>query len=366
MEISTAKWLSELEMDDYNYIQQFHMNNLDDGFTTHDIATAMGEKFQQSFSSESYSSYPNFTKKTITATTTTTLSNSSVETSQTSFERPAKQPKTNTTWNSCITDHISPKPSSSSHILSFENSNSMLTNPQDFYGNHDTSLKLDNEMISQANIHFPPLTSKDAFENQNYAPKASLQGIKRTYSMTRNPTNAQDHIIAERKRREKLSERFIALSAIVPGLKKMDKASVLGEAIKYVKELQERIKLFEEQTKKRTVESVVFVKKSHLSVDDDTSSSNDNSESPSCEALLEIEARISENDVLIRIHCEKQKGAIVKILSEVEKLHLSVVNSSVLPFGNSTLDVTIIAQKGDEFNMTTKDLVKILRVALLK
>ena len=124
----------------------------------------------------------------------------------------------------------------------------------------------------------------------------------------------------------------------------MDKASVLGEAINYVKELQQRIKLFEEQTKKRTVESVVFVKKSQLSADDDTSSCNKNSDNYSDEALLEIEARISEKDVLIRIHCEKQKGAIVKILSEIEKLHLIVVNSSVLPFGNSTIDITIIAQ----------------------
>jgi len=37
--------------------------------------------------------------------------------------------------------------------------------------------------------------------------------------------NSQCHIMAERKRREKLSQKFIAPSAIVPGLKKMDKTS---------------------------------------------------------------------------------------------------------------------------------------------
>lgn len=126
----------------------------------------------------------------------------------------------------------------------------------------------------------------------------------------------------------------------------MDKASVLGDAIKYVKDLQERVNMLEEQTKKRTVESVVFVKKSQLiSTDDDTSSSNESSDSRSDEALLpEIEARVSEKDVLIRIHCEKQKGFMGKILSEIEKLHLSVINTSVLPFGNSTFDITVIAQ----------------------
>ncbi|KAF7843064.1 nicotiana tabacum ORF protein [Senna tora] len=54
----------------------------------------------------------------------------------------------------------------------------------------------------------------------------------------------------EWKRREKLSQRFIALSALVPGLKKMDKASVLGDAIKYLKQLQEKVKSLEEEEAK--------------------------------------------------------------------------------------------------------------------
>lgn len=57
-------------------------------------------------------------------------------------------------------------------------------------------------------------------------------GLKRSYEATpvasqeekkapRPSSHNQDHILAERKRREKLSQRFIALSAIVPGLKKV-------------------------------------------------------------------------------------------------------------------------------------------------
>lgn len=124
----------------------------------------------------------------------------------------------------------------------------------------------------------------------------------------------------------------------------MDKASVLGDAIKYLKELQERSKVLEEQTKKRTVESVVFVKKSRLSADEDASSCEESSDGLSDKALPEIEAKISENDLLIRIHCENHRGIVVKLLSEIEKLHLSVANSSVLPFGNSLVDITVIAQ----------------------
>lgn len=124
----------------------------------------------------------------------------------------------------------------------------------------------------------------------------------------------------------------------------MDKASVLGDAIKYLKQLQERLKILEEQTAKKTMETVVFVKKTRISADDDTSASDQNSDSHSDEPLPEVEARLSEKNVLIRIYCEKRKGCTAKILSEIEKLHLTITTSSVLPFGNSTVDMTVVAQ----------------------
>ncbi|XWS41705.1 hypothetical protein CRYUN_Cryun17cG0105700 [Craigia yunnanensis] len=359
MDSSSEKWLSEFGMDEYNIIHQCHMNSLAELNTAEDIATTLvGVNFKQSFSSESYPSYPNFNTKN-----TTTFSGSSIETS----ERPAKQLKTSSSWNSSTTiEHVPQKPSSpTTQILSFEKSTSLPANSQQFY-NIDNGLKPKDETVTSGNMNFSLLVTNGPYENTNYAPKIN-QGIKRTYSMTRSPSHAQDHIMAERKRREKLSLRFIALSAIVPGLKKMDKASVLGDAIKHVKQLQERLKVLEEQTKKRTVESVVFVKKSQVSADDESSSCEENSDGPSSDAALpEIEARVSDDDVLIRIHCENQKGFVAKILSEIENLHLSVVNSSVLPFGNSTLDITIIAQKDAEFKLIVKDLVKDLRVALVK
>ena len=125
---------------------------------------------------------------------------------------------------------------------------------------------------------------------------------------------------------------------------------MLGDAIKYVKQLQEHMKLLEEQTKRRSIESVVFVKKSQLSADDvsDTSSNsfdeNSDSRTKSKGSLPEVEARVSDKDALLRIHCLKHKGVLMKILREIENLNLSVINSSVLPFGTSILDITIVAQ----------------------
>ncbi|GAB4853383.1 hypothetical protein Ancab_017561 [Ancistrocladus abbreviatus] len=200
---------------------------------------------------------------------------------------------------------------------------------------------------------------------ENHVFKAS-QGAKGISPNTARLPHAQDHIIAERKRREKLSQRFIALSAIVPGLKKMDKASVLGEAIKHMKHLQERVKTLEEQTRKKTMESVVLVKRSQLSADDDDNPSKEHNFSGGHvrDPLPEIEARFSDNDVLIRIHCQKKNGILDKAIAEVENLHLMVTNSSAMTFGSSALDITIISQMDSEFCMKAKDLVKHLHQAL--
>ncbi|KAL2499528.1 Transcription factor bHLH [Abeliophyllum distichum] len=128
----------------------------------------------------------------------------------------------------------------------------------------------------------------------------------------------------------------------------------------YVKHLQERVKTFEEQATKQTVESVVLVKKSKLSVEDDGSSEENNSSE-----LPEIEAKVCNNHILLRIHCQKNKGILSKILTEVEKLQLSIVNANATSFGSFALDITIYAEMEKESNFTLKEVVRALRCALL-
>ncbi|KAI4330221.1 hypothetical protein MLD38_028522 [Melastoma candidum] len=180
--------------------------------------------------------------------------------------------------------------------------------------------------------------------------------------MSRTPLLAQDHVMAERKRREKLSRLFISLSTLIPGLKKLDKASVLEDAINHLKELQGRVKTLEEDI---ATNSVVSVKSSRLERDD----SDIYGVTPLIDGfggqLPEVEARVSDKHVLFRIHCEKHQGRIVNIFSEIEKLNLSILSHSVLPFGNNKVDVTVVAKIESGFSSTIDNLVRNLRQALL-
>ncbi|OWM66151.1 transcription factor bHLH18-like [Punica granatum] len=349
---ASAKWLPELETEDIPIIPVFTnyypMNSYLGEYSLDDLDF-------HSFSSENYSlnhkAVPNF-------------SASSVETCQVVTERPTKQLRTMSSS------------SSSSQIISFGNSGSppIKTKSEKFYGADGTgqAVKPKTETISSdGNLSFQShlISQGDSYQIGENIEAISGQGKysnKRAHaSMSRAPLHGQDHVMAERKRREKLSQHFVALSAVVPGLKKMDKASVLGEAAKYVKELQERLKKLEEEALRKTVESVVLVRKSQVTTDDDSSSSDENSCNQSDQELPEIEARVSGKHILIRVHCERRHGYISKIVNLIEKLNLSVISNSVIPFGSSILDITIVAQMDGNFSVTIEDLVRNLRRDLL-
>ncbi|XP_044486377.1 transcription factor BHLH42-like isoform X2 [Mangifera indica] len=63
-----------------------------------------------------------------------------------------------------------------------------------------------------------------------------------------------NHVLAERRRREKLNERFIILRSLVPFVTKMDKASILGDTIEYLKQLRKKIQDLETRNKQMEVD----------------------------------------------------------------------------------------------------------------
>ncbi|KAJ1261538.1 hypothetical protein BS78_09G037100 [Paspalum vaginatum] len=177
---------------------------------------------------------------------------------------------------------------------------------------------------------------------------------------------APDHIIAERKRREKINKRLIELSTVVPGLKKMDKATILSAAAKYVKELQQRVKDLEEAaaagsnatTRGGNEAAVVQVNEPGRAVaapEENGSSRRASSGPPPAAAttkppaLPEIEARFSsDKSAMVRVHCRSGKGVAVAVIAEVEELGLSVVHANVMPSSAGTIIITITAKQRHE------------------
>ncbi|KAI9117481.1 hypothetical protein K1719_011647 [Acacia pycnantha] len=66
-----------------------------------------------------------------------------------------------------------------------------------------------------------------------------------------------NHMEAERQRRERLNQRFYALCCTVPNVSKMDKASLLSDAVTYINELKAKIEELETRFKKTEEEEAL-------------------------------------------------------------------------------------------------------------
>ncbi|CAN6284486.1 unnamed protein product [Urochloa humidicola] len=175
---------------------------------------------------------------------------------------------------------------------------------------------------------------------------------------------AQDHIIAERKRRETINKRFIELSAVIPGLKKMDKATILADAARYVKDLQEKLNALEADS---GTETVVMVKRPCHA--DATTEESSPLEAPASarKQLPDIDAWLSGNTMMVRILCANGKRVVVRVLAEVEGLHLNIVDANITPFLASTLIVVTVTAKAEPgFTVTVEEVIGRITSGLLQ
>ncbi|CAI0472872.1 unnamed protein product [Linum tenue] len=155
----------------------------------------------------------------------------------------------------------------------------------------------------------------------------------------RKPANGREeplnHVEAERQRREKLNQRFYALRAVVPNVSKMDKASLLGDAISYIKEL--RLKLQSTESEKdelqKQVESLRDESSSHPQQrpppDNQDLKSSNSSSTNSSQIEMEIEVKIIGWDAMIRIQCSKRNHPAARLMAALKELDLDVHHASV-------------------------------------
>ena len=116
---------------------------------------------------------------------------------------------------------------------------------------------------------------------------------------------------------------------------------MLEDASNYIKELEGRVKELEgtlENNKRKNVdqESVIPVKRSRPTVSGE--------QAAPCKTTPEIEVCILGNTLTVSIQCHKNHSSFVKALTQMQKLGLSIISSSSMPFANTHLLITIVAQ----------------------
>ncbi|KAK4791930.1 hypothetical protein SAY86_022365 [Trapa natans] len=162
-----------------------------------------------------------------------------------------------------------------------------------------------------------------------------------------------NHVLAERRRREKLNERFIILRSMVPFVTKMDKASILGDTIEYVKQLRKKIQDLETkmEANQRPSSGTVSTATDRLArkvlpatdkrkmriVDGGsgavamTVAKQKAMETPHQQMVTSIQVSIIESDGLIELQCPHKEGLLLDVMQMLRGLmiEITVVQSSL-------------------------------------
>ncbi|KAJ9173636.1 hypothetical protein P3X46_016752 [Hevea brasiliensis] len=179
-----------------------------------------------------------------------------------------------------------------------------------------------------------------------------------------------NHILVERKRREKLKERFMILKSIVPSINKVDEVSILDETIEYLQELERRVEELESCRELTELDARTRRKPQDVierTSDNYGSNKIGNNKKPLVnkrkvcnidEREAEMDYGISKDasddnitvimndkDVLIEIKCPWREGLLLEIMDAASHLQLdshSVQSSAI----DGILSLTIKSKKG--------------------
>ncbi|XP_050366737.1 transcription factor bHLH3 [Argentina anserina] len=124
----------------------------------------------------------------------------------------------------------------------------------------------------------------------------------------RKPANGREeplnHVEAERQRREKLNQRFYALRAVVPNISKMDKASLLGDAITYINDLQSKIRLMETEKQMGSSSQMWF-------------------------AIPEIDFQDRQEDAVVRMNCPLDSHPVSDVIRTLSEHNIVAQDTNV-------------------------------------
>ncbi|XP_004510627.1 transcription factor bHLH14 [Cicer arietinum] len=169
--------------------------------------------------------------------------------------------------------------------------------------------------------YYPQLETKknDSFEKRE--PKK--RGRK---PLLGNPT-PMSHVEAERQRREKINHRFYALRAVVPNVSRMDKASLLSDAVDFINELKSKIVELELEQQKE-------LKKLKIENMDNQSTATTSTvvdqKRISCNNIsLEIDVKIIGGDAMVRVQCENVNHPGARLMSVLKDLEFQVHHASI-------------------------------------
>ncbi|KHN06316.1 Transcription factor bHLH13 [Glycine soja] len=176
--------------------------------------------------------------------------------------------------------------------------------------------------------------------------RVSVADDRRPRKRGRKPANGREeplnHVEAERQRREKLNQRFYALRAVVPNISKMDKASLLGDAIAYINELQAKLKTIESERERFGSTSM-----DGPELEANARVENHHNGTP------DVDVQVAQDGVIVKVSCPIDVHPVSKVIQTFKDAEIGVVESKVTATNVSVFHTFVVKSQGPD--QLTKD-----------
>jgi len=136
-----------------------------------------------------------------------------------------------------------------------------------------------------------------------------------------------NNVEAERQHREKLNRRFYALRSAVPNVSKMDKASLLADAVEYINDLKAKIEDLEAKLKERSSQKANIF--DNQSINAMVGHTRRQSSGSFTVTKMEIEVQIVGSEALIRVQCPDVNYPSARLMNALRDLEFQIHHASI-------------------------------------